>query len=293
MDGEVRRLLIVSGLNMAGFAAELVGGLMLGSLALIGDAVHNLLDTLSYAMAFTTAWVATNVDEGDRWPYGFHRLETASAFINGAVLVPMAFAILYEAYHRVITPVEIQAPQVIAVAGFGLAINAASIWLLHGEDRGLNERGAYIHLLADAAGSVAVIGGMTVIAVTDLTLVDPVIAAGIAVMVLFSASKVLRRSTGILLQRSPVSRDAVREAVQAVDGVDEVCDIRTWEVCSQVLVGTVHVVAAAETLEDAIQIREAVHATLHDEFGIDHVTVQVEKDVCDVTTAHEAPTDPH
>lgn len=289
MDDEVRRLLIVSGLNVAGFAAELVGGLMLGSLALISDAVHNLLDALSYTMAFTTAWVATNVDDGDRWPYGFHRLEVGSAFINGAVLVPMGFAILYEAYHRVIAPVDIQAPQVIAVAGFGLAINAASIWLMHGKELGLNERGAYIHLIADTAGSIAVIAGMAVITVTDLTLVDPVIAAVIAVMVLFSASKVLWRSTGILLQRSPVSRDAVRDAVQAVDGVDEVCDVRTWEVCSQVLVGTVHVVVTADTLRDAIQIRDAVHETLHQEFGIDHVTVQVEKDACNVTTTHSTP----
>jgi len=286
METAARKLLIVAVFNLLGFVVELVGGLLFGSVALVSDALHMLFDSFSYIMAFATRWIASNKEGTDTWTYGFHRLEVLSAFINGATLVPMALLIFVESYRRFLSPVSIDVVNVLYVAVFGLAINVVSVLVLERDEMSLNERGAYFHLLGDAGGSVAVIVGALAIQYTGRYVIDPIVAVLIAMLVLGSAFAVLKRSLGIMLQKSPVPASEVEEAIESIEGVDDAHDIRVWEVCSQVCIATVHAVVSIDDLEKASGIREAIRHELKERFGIQHVTVQVEREPSEESTEH-------
>lgn len=287
MDTSARHLLIVAGLNFLGFVVIVIGGFAFGSIALISNGLHDLFDALSYVMAFGTTWIATNRDTTERWTYGFHRLEVGSAFINGSMLLPMAFAVIYEAYQRFQTPVDLAEPQVIGMAVFGLAINLVSVYILHRDEMSLNEQGAFVHLLTDTGGSVAVIIGTTAIMYTGRTIIDPIIAIILALLVIWSASNVLRESIGILMQRSPIPASDIEATIETIDGVDDAHDVRIWEVCSQVCVATAHATIDVEDFDEAEQLREQIIKTLKDTYLIDHVTIQIEGEQTNQATSHD------
>lgn len=269
-----RTLAVVSAINLLGFLAELAGGLLFGSVALLSDAVHMLFDALAYVMAFTASRVAERYDASDRWSYGLHRLEPLSAFINGLLLVPMVGFILWESYRRFLEPVDIGTGPTVAIAAGGLLVNLGSVYVLHDGELSLNEKGAFYHLLGDAGGSVAVIVSTIVVEVTGIRVVDPVTAGLIAVVVAWSALKVLRGSGDVFLLKAPVDIDAVRADVSALDGVERVADFHAWQVCSQVTVATTHVETSAGTMAEA----EAVSGRIHDMLarrGVDHATVEL------------------
>lgn len=274
--GDSHRLAVVAAINVAGFAAELIGGILFGSVALLADAAHMLFDAVSYVTAFAAATAAERMDGSEEWPFGFHRLEVLAAIVNGLLLIPMAGWIVWEAYQRFLAPMAIDLLPAATVATAGLAVNLLSVWYLQGAE-GLNERGALYHLLSDAAGSVAVLVGLAAIRLTGSAVIDPVVAVVIAVFVVWSAARVLLEGTGIILQRSPVDPDALREAVAAIDGVADVHGVRAWQVCSRVNVCTLHAAVTVETLADADAIRRTVTDRLRDRFGMEHVTVQIEQ----------------
>jgi len=285
MEGSTRRLLLVAAINLAGFVAEVLGGIVFGSLALVSDGLHNLLDGLAYVMAFVTTWLATERAGSEAWTYGFHRLEVLSAFLNGSMLFPMALFIIYESYQRFLEPVDVGVVPVIAIASAGLAVNLVSMRIVEG-GRGLNEKGAYLHLFGDAGGSVAVIVGTVAMHVTGLALFDPLVAVLIALVVLYSAGRVVRKSLGIFLQKSPIPASEIQEAIESVEGVEEAHDVRIWEVCSQLCVATVHAVVSVQRLAEARRIREAIEEVLRDRFVIHHVTVQIEEEPSEQETEH-------
>jgi cobalt-zinc-cadmium efflux system protein len=138
----------------------------------------------------------------------------------------------------------------------------------------LNEHGAFYHLLGDAGGSVAVIISTAAVAVFDLPIADPVAAVLIALLVLWSAGRVLRESTSILLQRSPIATNELKAELAGLDGVQQVDDLHVWQVCSQLTVGTVRIVDTATTLDERQQLRSHVHERLVAN-GIDHATVEL------------------
>ena len=272
-----KKLGVVTGINVVGFLIELAGGLLFGSVALMSDAIHMLFDASAYATAFAAAYIAENMEASDRWTYGFHRIEVVSALINGVLLIPMAGWIVWEAYQRFLSPVTIDIGYTLVIATGGLIVNIASVYYLHGdEEMSLNERGAFYHLLGDAAGSLAVIFGLLVIAATGIKAVDPIAAVLIAGLVVWSAGKVLLEGTGIILQKSPIDPDELKEHVMTVDGVDDAHDIRCWRVCSSVNVCTIHATMSVETLEEAEQLREELDERLKDRFDLQHVTIQIE-----------------
>lgn len=272
-DGSTRRLGLVALINLVGFVGELAGGLLFGSVALLSDALHMLFDGLAYLMAFGASYTAARFEYGGRYSYGLHRLEPAAAFLNGVLLVPMVGYIVWESYQRFLAPTVIDHQLTLVIAAGGLAINLVSVWVVHGDDMSLNERGAYYHLLGDAGGSVAVIVATLAVWLADLPVADPIAAVLIAVLILVTAGRVLRESTGILLQRSPVALDAVREDLLAIEGVERVDDLHVWQVCSKLTVGTVHVVDDADTLAERVAVRRRVHDLLAAR-GVDHVTVE-------------------
>ncbi|GAB3675901.1 cation diffusion facilitator family transporter [Halopiger thermotolerans] len=269
-----RKLAAVSAINLLGFVAELAGGLLFGSVALISDAFHMLFDALAYVMAFAASHVAESYGDEGRWSYGLHRLEPLAAFLNGVLLLPMVGFILWESYQRFLEPVAIGTGPTLVIAAGGLAVNVGSIYVLHGGEMSLNERGAFYHLLGDAGGSIAVIVSTLVIELTGFRIVDPLTAGLIALVVTWSAVNVLRGSSAIFLHRTPFDRDAVRAALADVDGVTGVDDLHAWQVCSRITVATVHLETDAETMADAEAVTRRVHAEL-DARGVDHATVEL------------------
>ncbi len=273
-ETSTRKLAVVAAINVVGFFAELAGGLLFGSVALLGDAVHMLFDALAYAMALAAAYVAERYEVSDRWSYGLHRLEPLSAFLNGVLLFPMVAFILYESYRRFLNPVDIGTLPTVAIAGLGLLVNVGSVFVLHGGEMSLNERGAFYHLLGDAGASVAVIVSTLVIRWTGVRVVDPLTAVAIALVVAWSALKLLRGSGAIFLHVAPVSQSELRERIAGVAGVDGVLDLHTWQVCSEITVATVRVDAGADTVDEASDLTHTVHEELADA-GVDHATVEL------------------
>ena len=273
-DRSSRTLAVIAVINLAGFVVELAGGLLFGSVALLSDAVHMLFDALAYVMAFLAAYVAHNYDHSDRFSYGLHRLEPLSAFLNGALLFPMVAFILWESYQRFLAPIDIGTGPTLAIATFGLAVNAISVYYLEGREMTLNERGAFYHLLGDAGGSVAVIVSTLVVQVTGVRVVDPITAALIAVLVAWSAVKLLSGSGAIFLGRSPVDPARLRSRIESIEGVSTVLDFHAWQICSEITVATAHVTTTADTMADADAVTYRVHDLLADE-GVTHATVEL------------------
>ena len=269
-----RKLAAVSVINLLGFFAEFAGGLLFGSVALLSDAVHMLFDALAYVMAFAASYVADNYGDGDRWSYGLHRLEPLAAFLNGFLLLPMVAFILWESYQRFLEPVAIGTGPTLAIAAGGLLVNVGSVYVLQGGEMSLNERGAFYHLLGDAGGSIAVIVSTAVIEVTGFQLIDPIVAGLIAVVITWSAGKVLRGSGAIFLHRTPVDQERVWNALHEIDGVAAIDDLHAWQICSQITVATAHIETSVETMTEAETVTRRVHEELA-HYGVDHATIEL------------------
>jgi cobalt-zinc-cadmium efflux system protein len=269
-----RKLAAVSAINLVGFVGELAGGLLFGSVALLSDAFHMLFDSLAYVMAFAAAYVADHYGDEDQWSYGLHRLEPTAAFLNGLLLLPMVAFILWESYQRFLNPIEIGTGPTLAIAFGGLLVNVGSVYVLQGGDMSLNERGAFYHLLGDAGGSIAVIASTVAIEVTGLRVVDPITAGLIAVLVAWSAVKVLRGSGAIFLHKTPVDTGEIRAHLRGIEGVERIDDLHAWQICSQITVATTHVETGAETMAAAEDVSRRVHEELA-HHGVDHATVEL------------------
>lgn len=272
--GSTRRLALVAVVNFLGFVIELAGGLLFGSVALISDALHMLFDMLAYAMAFGASYTAERFEGGEAWSYGLHRLEPVAAFLNGVLLLPMLGYIVWESYQRFLEPVAINPELTLIIATGGLLVNVGSVYVLQGGEMSLNERGAFYHLLGDAGGSVAVIVSTVVIEVTGIRIIDPITAALIAVVVTWSAVKVLRGSGAIFFHRTPFDTDEIRTHLLGVEGVKSVDDFHAWQICSQITVATTHIETTVETMAEAEDMTRRIHEELA-HHGIDHATVEL------------------
>jgi cobalt-zinc-cadmium efflux system protein len=273
-DTSTRKLALVAVINLLGFCAELAGGLLFGSVALLSDAIHMLFDALAYVMAFAASFVAARYDASDRYSFGLHRLEPLSAFVNGALLIPMVGFIVYEAYQRFLDPLAIATVPTLAIAVGGLVVNLVSVYVLEGGEMSLNERGAFYHLLGDAGGSIAVIVSVLAVEYTGIRVLDPITAGLIALVIIWSAGKLLRGSGEIFLHRAPFDVDTVQAAITDIEGVDQVADLHAWQICSEITIATTHVETAAGTAADAETVTRDVHDVL-DENDVDHATVEL------------------
>ncbi|WP_353635577.1 cation diffusion facilitator family transporter (plasmid) [Halobacterium sp. NMX12-1] len=274
-DAGVRTLGAVAAINLAGFVIELLGGLAFGSVALVGDAFHMLFDSLAYVMALIAAYIGTKSEPGEYWSYGLSRVEPFAAFLNGVLLVPMVVFLLWESYQRYLSPVDIDPWMTMLLGTGGLVINLVSVYVVQGGEMSLNERGAFYHLLGDAGASVAVILSMLFVEFGGYYIADPITAALIAVIIIWSAVKLLRESGAIFFQRSPISVDALEARIDALNDVTAVSDVHVWSLSSRLDVATVHVTSDAETISERDELKRSITELLHDEFGIDHVTIDV------------------
>ena len=275
--GESRRALtIVLALTATFTVAEVVGGLLTGSLALLADAGHMLSDNVSIGLALFAAWLATRPATPNR-SFGYNRAEILAALVNGATLVAVSIWIFFEAYQRFRDPPEILGGWMLLVAALGLVVNVAGALVLSrsgGEN--LNVEGALRHVLADLLGSVGAISAAVIIILTGWRYADPLVSVLIALLVLASSWKLLRESTAILLEQAPRGLDVneVGERMVGVEGVEEVHDLHVWTITSGFPSLSAHVLVGQD--EDCHARRRDLERLLAREFDIEHTTLQVD-----------------
>jgi cobalt-zinc-cadmium efflux system protein len=269
------RLTLVLVLTLTFMVVEAVGGWLSGSLALIADAGHMLTDAGALGLTLLSAWIAFRPANHNK-TYGYQRWEILAALINGAALFGIAGWVVVEAVHRIQSPEPIRAGLFLAVAAAGLVVNLVSLWILHGiRDGNLNTRGAYLHVLGDALGSVGALGAAAIIATTGWTLADPIISIALALLILIGAWRLVRESTDILLESVPghVSMMDVQSRMLGVVGVTAVHDLHVWAVSSGMVAMSGH--AIVPDLSHHPEVLERIRSEMC-LLGIGHVTIQLE-----------------
>lgn len=276
-----RRLTLAFAITLVVMAVELVGSWLSGSLALLADAGHMLADGAALAIALFASWIAQRPATAQR-SFGFMRLEILAALVNGAVLIVIAIGIGVEAWQRLRAPPAIDGGLLAAVALIGLIANIVALAILHrGHQHSLNQRGAYLHVLGDLLGSIGALLAGAIVVATGWTLADPLISVLIGGLVLVSAWRLVKESTDVLLEATPrhIALAEVHERIASVPGVESVHDLHLWTVTSGVVAMSGHLVV--KNPSDNQPILQTVQDRMRD-MGIQHVTVQVEKEpICD------------
>jgi cobalt-zinc-cadmium efflux system protein len=274
-----RRLLLTLVLAALYMVAELVGGLLAGSLALLADAGHMLSDSGALALSLFAIWIARR-PANPRRTYGYYRTEILAALANAATLIGISLYIFVEAYQRLLDPRPVEGRLVMWIAVGGLVVNLLGLLILHGgKDESLNVRGAWLHLLTDALGSVGAITGGALIWAFGWYWADPVVSALIGVLVIYSAWDLLRESVSVLLEGTPshIDLEAVRGAMLEVEGVEAVHDLHVWTITSGMDAMSGHVVVGARhERRPSGEILAELHDVLHQRFGLGHMTIQIE-----------------
>ena len=274
-----RRLTWTLALAATYMVAEFVGGFMANSLALLADAGHMLSDVGALALSLFALWMAQK-PATPRRTFGYYRTEILAALANAATLIAISIVIFVEAFARLRQPEPVAGLTVMWIAAGGLAVNVAGLVVLHGgKADSLNIRGAWLHMLTDALGSVGAIAGGLAVWAFGWRWADPAVSVAIAVLVLYSSWHLLRESVGVLLEGTPghIDLEAVRVAMEEVDGVEEVHDLHVWSITSGMDAMSGHVVVGERAQRrQSGEILADLHCVLHDRFGLHHLTIQIE-----------------
>lgn len=271
-------LRIVLGLTTLYMLAEVVGGLMTNSLALLADAGHMLTDVGGLGLALLAIWFAERPATPER-TYGYYRVEILAALTNAVVLIGISIFILYEAYERFRNPPEVQSGSMLVIAAIGLVINVAGVFILRsGSKESLNMKGAYFEVLSDLLTSVGVIAAGIIMLTTGWYYADPLISAGIGLFIFPRTWALLKDAVAVLLEGTPsdVNITSLRESLAKTEGVAEIHDLHVWSLTSGVNALSVHAVLADGAEHD--DVLERVHNCCTHEFKIAHVTAQTERE---------------
>lgn len=283
-----KRLGIATLLTGGYMVAELVGGILSGSLALLADAGHMGIDFASLALAFVAMRIARRPANA-RWTYGYDRLQVLVAFANGVILFFVAGWIIWEAGVRLLEPAPVLGPLMLWVAAGGLLVNIIAFFVLHGGDQeSVNMRGALLHVLGDLLGSVGAIGAALVIIYTGWTPIDPILSVFVSVIILGGAWRLVRDSSRVLLEAAPAHLDtaAIGPAIRAeVPGIEDVHHVHLWSITEKSKAVTLH--ACISEGGDGPTAVRAIKNVLSEKFGIGHATVEIEYGHCaDHTSQH-------
>ncbi|MFN8580640.1 MAG: cation diffusion facilitator family transporter [Gemmatimonadaceae bacterium] len=274
---QARRLRLALVFTAVFFVAEVVGGIVSNSLALLADAGHMFTDVGALALSLWVVWFSRQPATANK-TYGYLRWEILIAFLNGAVLLLVSAAIIWEAVVRIRHPEPLQGGVMLVVAVGGLLVNAASAWVLHPvHQHSLNARGAYLHVLGDLLGSVGTVAAALVIRWSGWLAADPIASIIVTALVVRSAWRLVRESVDVLLESTPshISLGAVRTTLEAIPGIESVHDLHVWTVTSGVIAMSAHAVVKEPNAHQNV-LQDAV--TSMSRFGIGHVTVQIERD---------------
>ena len=273
---ETRRLLWAAVISAVYFIAELVAGFLTNSLALLSDAGHMLSDIGAMALSLFAFRMARR-PATHQSTYGFHRVEILAALFNGLTLWLMVGIIFAAAFNRFAAPPVVNSFGMMIVAVVGLLVNIAAAAILHGGHRhNLNLRGAFLHVVSDAVGSVGAIAAGVIMLTTGWYLADPLISMFIGGLILFSSWSLVKDSLSVLMQSVPkgIRLEEVRLTIEAVDGVSKVHDLHIWAVTSDIFTLSAH--AVVTNGEDFHQVLNNIEDTLKEHFNIEHTTIQLE-----------------
>ena len=270
------RLLAVLGISSAVFVAEIVTGLLSNSLALLADAAHVFTDVTGVALALAAIGLAGRPATRRR-SYGYYRLEIFAAVVNALLLLAIGAAVLFGAAQRMMAEPEILTGPMLLVAAIGLGANLTSAGLLRGPGQtSMNMRGAYLEVLADALGSVAVLAAGAVIALTGFRPADAIASILIGLLIVPRTWALLRDALDVLLEATPkdVEVEHVRRHILETEGVTALHDLHVWTITSGMNVISAHVVVRVDT--DQARVLRDLRQCLSDDFDIDHSTFQLE-----------------
>jgi cobalt-zinc-cadmium efflux system protein len=271
-----KRLTIVLVLTASYMFAEFFGGLWTGSLALLADSGHMLADVVALLLALMALWFGARPATPNK-TFGYYRIEILAALINGVGLTLIAFFIFYEAYQRLSIPPSIRSGPMTIVAAGGLVINLICAWLLHRHSHDdLNMRGAWLHVIGDALGSVGAMVAGALILIFGWNIADPLISVIIGALIVWSSWHLMREATNVLLEGTPahINLAAVEDAILETEGVSNVHDLHVWTITSGRDALSAHVIHAYSISQPTL-LKE-LRTKLHDRFGVDHLTIQME-----------------
>jgi cobalt-zinc-cadmium efflux system protein len=272
----VRRLRLALVLTASLFFAELIGGIVANSLALLADAGHMLTDVGALGLSLFVAWFSRQPHKPHK-TYGYLRWEILAALINGSVLLLLCAWIIWESIQRFRAPAEVAGGLMLTVALAGLAVNVAAAFILHPSSQGsLNVRGAYLHVLSDLLSSVGTVTAALVIQFTGWVLADPLASLFTTMLIVRSAWRLVREAVDVLLESAPahISPGAVRAQLTDIPGIESVHDLHVWTVSSGMVAMSAH--AIVREPERHQHVLEHVHDAMR-LFGIHHVTIQLER----------------
>lgn len=277
-----RPLKIALAIVLVIMAAEIIGGILSNSLALISDAGHMLVDALALGLALFAVIIARRPATPSK-TYGYHRVEIMAALANGTTLVLVSAYIFYEAYQRFLSPQEVETSIMLLVAAIGFLANLVGILLLRRYSHtSLNIKAAFWHVVGDTISSVGVILGGVIIYFTGWYIADPIIAVIIGCIILFGAVRLVRESADILLEGTPkhIQVDKVIEIMKNVAGVEDVHDIHIWTITSGIHALSAHLHIEDQKVSSSAEIMTAVNQDLGRYYNITHTTLQLECESC-------------
>jgi cobalt-zinc-cadmium efflux system protein len=282
-DASNRRLLTTAlTLTASVMVVQIVGAILSGSLALLADAAHMFTDAAALVVALIATAIASRPAD-DRRTFGYQRAEVLGALANGVILIVLCAWVGIEAVQRLLTPAEaeVQGGLMLVVAAVGMVANAISMWVLsRAQKRSINVRGAYLEVLGDLVGSIAVIIAAIVIVTTGFTQADAIASLLIAVLIVPRAVGLLREVVVVLTESAPVDVHVaeIRQHLRDTDGVVDVHDVHVWQLTRGAPVFSAHVIVEDEALTDgrAARILESLQGCLAEHFDVEHSTFQLE-----------------
>ncbi len=265
-------------LTSAILIAEVIGGILANSLALISDAAHVFADVFALALSWFAVYLST-LPASNKRTYGYHRAEVFAAFINGVSLIVIAGWIFYEAIKRIAEPEPVKSLQMLIIAIIGLFINLIVAFIFVKESReNLNVKSAFLHVLGDAMSSAGVIIGGIIMKLTGWFLVDPILSFGIGVIIILGAGKVTRSALHILLEGTPADIDIedVSNEIKKLDFIKDVHDLHIWSIRSDYTALSAHILVDAQSIRAIQNALGAINNMLKEKFKISHTTIQFE-----------------
>lgn len=274
-----RRLLIALALNLGITVAEVVGGVVSGSLALIADAAHNFSDAASVLVSYI-AWRISRRAANERRTFGYARAETVGALINLTTLIIIGLYLLYEAGARLLEPTEVVPTAVIIVGVIAFVEDVAAAWVLRKDLGSLNVRSTFLHMIADALATVAVIisGVSIMVWGPDVYWIDPAVTGVIAIYVLIHGSREIREAITVLMDSAPkgFEHDRVVAKLRGLERVIDVHHLHVWQISEGKTALQVHLALDDMGFAEATELKERLKRELHDEFEIEHATIEME-----------------
>jgi len=270
-------------LTIAVAIAELAGGILSGSLALLSDSAHVFMDAVALGIAVAAA-VQARRPPSDRRSYGFARFEILAALGNGGLLFGVTLLIAVEALRRFVAPPELPSGTLMAAfGGVGLAVNLGiGLSLFRNAREDLNVKAALFHVASDAVGALAVVLGGALVLATRATWIDPALSLFVSAIIIVGVVRVVKESADVLLESAPAhaTLPAVREKIRALTGVVDVHDLHVWTIGSGSHVLSAHVLLPDARISEASEILRGIETRMREDFAIDHVTIQFECESC-------------